>query len=105
MNRELRKIMARVTTAQLMPQGLPEAVQVEELIRADGHAIKRVEQHPCGQYFRRMRQQVHPDAELMNLQRLLVDLASDACAVQRQCSRETPDAATDDDCLHGLLPA
>ncbi len=90
--------------ARLAPDGLAEAVHVDEFAGADRDGVERRQQAEFGQFADRMRQRVDADADLSDFARLLVDGGTDAARVQHQGERETANAASDDDDLHADPP-
>src|SRR5690242_5919419 len=102
MNGELRYVVAGIEAAQLAPHFLAVAVEIIQLVGANGGSIEPVQQPEAGQLADRMRQRVDADAELADAVGLFEQLAVDAARAQHQRGGEASDAASDDDCLHQL---
>src|SRR5437763_1372506 len=102
MDRELRHIEARIGAAQLAPDLLPEAVQVEQLVGADRDRVEPLEQAELFQFLDGVRQRVDADAELADGVGLLVHLAVDAARMQHQRGHKSAYSAANDDGLHAL---
>ena len=66
-DRELRDRVTRVGPAKLMPDSLPEAVRVDQLVGPHPDRIEPLEQAERAQLADRVRQRVDPDAELADL--------------------------------------
>src|SRR5262245_61848270 len=103
MDRELRHLVARVGSAQIAPDLLPEPVGVEQLVGSDPHRIEAIEQSKLRQFFDGVRQRVDADPELSDGIRLLVNVAVDPAGMQHEGGREPTDAAADHDNLHRQL--
>ena len=101
MDGELRKLVACVSTTQLAPDFLTEAVGVEEFVGADADHVEPAEQIELGQLLDGVRQGVDADAELADGVGLLVNLARDPARMQHEGGRQAPDPAADDNDLHG----
>ena len=100
MDRELRHVEARVGAAQLAPDLLPEAVEVEQLVGADRDRVEPLQQAELLQLLDGVRQRVDADAELADAVGLLVDLAVDAARMQHQRGGQPAHASADNDGLH-----
>ncbi len=88
------------SAAQLVPDFLPEAVEIEQLVGADRHRVEPLEQAEFLQLLDRVRQRVDADAKLADAIALLVDLAVDATRMQHQRGDEPAHAPADNDDLH-----
>jgi hypothetical protein len=100
-DRELRHIETRIHAARLPPDLLAEAVHVDELFRADGHAVERLQQIQRRQFADRMRQRVDADAKLADLGGLFEDFGLDAAPFQHQRQRQSAHTSACDQYLHG----
>src|SRR5882672_6552574 len=98
MNRELRHVVAGIEAARLAPDFLAMAIEIIQLIGANGGSIEPVEQTESCQFTDSMRQRVDTDAELADGIGLFEQFAIDAARPQHQRSGEASDAASDDDC-------
>ena len=90
MDRELRHVEAGVGAAQLAPDLLAEAVDVEQLVGADRDRVEPLQQAELLQLLDGVRQRVDADAELADAVGLLVDLAVDAARMQHQRGGSPP---------------
>ena len=63
-DRELRHLVAGVEAARLAPDLLAEAVEIEQLVGADGGGVEPLEQAEAAELGDRVRQHVDADAEL-----------------------------------------
>lgn len=70
-DRELRDGVAGIGAAQLVPDLLPEAVAIEELIGAHTDRVEAFQQAEVGKHGDRVGKRVDPDTELADLRRLL----------------------------------
>src|SRR5687767_8141374 len=75
MDRELRHVETSVGAAQLAPDLLPEAVEVEQLVGADRDRVEPLEQAKLFQLLDGVRQRIDTDAQFADRFGLLVDLA------------------------------
>ena len=100
MDGELRHFEARMHAARLAPDGLSEAVHIDQLMRADGDRIEHRQQAQLGQFGNGMRQRVDADTHFAHLGRLFVDSRLNPALMQHQSGGQTADAATNDNCLH-----
>ncbi len=104
MNGELRIVEARIEAAFLLPNLLPEAVDVDELLGADRGRVERRQETERGELLDRMRQRVDADADFADFVRLLEDRRLDAAPVQHEREREPANpAACNQDCHAKLL--
>src|ERR1043165_306933 len=99
-NGELRHLEAGVEPTQFAPDFLPEAVEIEQLVGADGDRVEPLEEAELLELLDRVRQRVDADAELADGVGLLEDFAIDAARMQHQRGDEPADSAADDDGLH-----
>jgi hypothetical protein len=91
-----------VPSQRLAVDELAEAVEESRFRRLDGDLGEGVLQAEVGQYSRRMRQQVDPDADRLDLRRRLEHAAGDPALMQLERKREAADAGADDeDLVHG----
>src|SRR5688500_4892733 len=102
MDRELRHVEAGVGPAQLAPDLLAEAIEIEQLVGADRDRVEPLQEPKLFQLLDGMRQRVDPDAKLADAICLLVHLAIDAARMQHQRGDQPAHASADDDGLHAL---
>ena len=104
MDRELRHVEAGIQAAQFVPDGLAEAVGVEQFVGADGDRVEPLEQAELFQFADRVRQRVDADAEFADGVGLLKNLAVDAAGMQHQRRGQAANASADDDDFHAETP-
>ena len=102
MDRELRHVEARIGAAQLAPDLLPEAVEIEQLVGADRDRVEPLQQPEFLQLLDGVRQRVDADAKLADAVGLLIDLALDAARMQHQRGDEPAHSSAGNDGLHAL---
>ena len=96
MDGELRHGVARMHAALLAPDLLAEAVDVDQLVRADADRVQRRQQAEGGEFGDGVRQRVDADAERADRVGLLEHDAGDAALVQREGEGEAADAGAGD---------
>src|SRR5260370_22586506 len=85
------------------PNFLTEVGQIAQLTRADGDAVELRQQAERSQFANAMRQDVDADAELLHFRGRLEDSAGNVELMQGQRQRQSPDAASRDQDVHGLV--
>ena len=100
---ELRRVVAGVGAAEFGPDGLAEAVGVDQFAGADAGAVQRGQQAEGCEFLDRVGERVDSDAEFADFADLLEDFGLDAGLVEGQGCGEAADAAADDEDLHADL--
>ncbi len=101
---DLRRVVSRIESAQLLPDGLAEAVGINQLAGANAGGIQGRQQAERRQFLDRVRQHVDADAKLAQFPGLFVYFCFDAGAMQGEGGRQSAYAAAGDNDFHDYSP-
>ncbi len=88
-----------------MPDGLAEAVGVEQFVGADRDRVEPLQQAELFQFANGVGQGVDADAEFADAVGLLKNFAVDAAGLQHEGGGQSANPAADNDHLHDATPA
>jgi len=97
MHRVLGLVVAGVTAKQLAINELTEAIEKDGFAREDRRTHECRIDPELSERFGRVRQDIDPHANRLDLRRGLVDATGDASAFQEKRKRESTDTGADDD--------
>jgi hypothetical protein len=103
-NADLRGVISGVEAAQFLPNGLAEAIGVDQFTRTDAGGIQGREQAERSEFLDRVRQHVDADAEFAELARLLADFDLDAALMQGERRGQAADPGACNNDFHDYAP-